>query len=337
MASGSYAKKPAPQNSATTQSFIPPRATAPTRQLPAIEEELEEAGEGPLRSTIGARFIAPSASLGTRFIASALQVVKPAEKITMSYHENRMGGTKRSLAVKVVDEYEPHPLTRHMPWLKPFLICLVCAIVFSGVLLSAGVFQRSGDPQLVNYFGGQVYSVQVGGNLADKWQGDAPLAPKVPLPTNAGPYSVLGKPSISADFINQVLAAYNSPAAGKGQALYDMGVKYGIDPAFALAFFLHESSFGTAGEARSTLSLGNLRCIPNFKCQDGYAWFNTWEDGFEAWYKLIRNLYIAYWGLTTVDQIIPRYAPTADNNDEAAYIASLKHTITVWHSGQISV
>lgn len=324
MASGSYAKKPAPQNPATTQSLIPLRANAATRQLPAIEEEQEEAGEGPLRSAL----------------SKALQVVKPAEKITMSYHENRMGGSRDQiyrvrLAVKVIDEYVPHPLTRHIPWLKPFIICLVCAIIFSGVLLSAGVFQRSGDPQLVNYFGGQVYSVQVGGNLADKWQGNTPLAPKVPLPAIAGPYSVLGKPTITADFINQVLAAYHSPAAGKGQALYDMGVKYGIDPAFALAFFLHESTFGTAGEARTSLSLGNLRCIPNFKCQDGYAWFNTWEDGFEAWYKLIRNLYVAYWGLTTVDQIIPKYAPAADNNDEAAYIASLKRAITVWHSGQI--
>lgn len=321
MASGSYAKKPAPQNPATTQSLIPPRAAAATRQLPALEEEQEEVGEGPLRSTLN----------------KALQVIKPAEKITMSYHENRMGGNNRNLAVQVVDEYQPHSLVRHIPWLKPFIICLVCAIIFSGVLLSAGIFQRPGDPQLVNYFGGQAYSVQVGGSLADKWQGNTPLAPKVPLPAIAGPYSVLGKPSISVDFINQVLAAYNSPAAGKGQALYDMGVKYGIDPAFALAFFLHESSFGTAGEARSSLSLGNLRCIPNFKCQDGYAWFNSWEDGFEAWYKLIRNLYVAYWGLTTVDQIIPKYAPTADNNNEAGYIASLKHSISVWHSGQIFV
>ncbi|HYX48201.1 MAG TPA: hypothetical protein VE843_00530, partial [Ktedonobacteraceae bacterium] len=112
---------------------------------------------------------------------------------------------------------------------------------------------------------------------------------------------------------------------------------YGIDPAFALAFFMHESTFGNAGEARLSLSLGNLRCIPNFKCQDGYAWFNTWEDGFEAWYKLIRNLYVAIWGLTTVDQIIPRYAPTSDNNNEAAYIAALKRAIDTWHAGQIYV
>src|SRR5947209_16876963 len=53
------------------------------------------------------------------------------------------------------------------------------------------------------------------------------------LPSEQG-YSVPGQPSISADFINRVLEHYHSPAAGKGQALYDNGVKYGIDPVYAL-------------------------------------------------------------------------------------------------------
>src|SRR6476620_9551319 len=47
-----------------------------------------------------------------------------------------------------------------------------------------------------------------------------------------GPYTLEGNPTISADFINNVLAHYDSPASGKGQALYDDGVKYDIDPAY---------------------------------------------------------------------------------------------------------
>jgi Mannosyl-glycoprotein endo-beta-N-acetylglucosaminidase len=183
--------------------------------------------------------------------------------------------------------------------------------------------------------GSGTYAMQVGGDLAESWQQNQPMAPMNRISPQAGPYSVLGKPSLRVDFINRVLAAYHSPATGKGRALYDLGVKYGIDPAFALAFFMHESTFGTRGEATESRSLGNLRCIPNFRCQDNFAWFDSWEDGFKAWYQLIRNLYVAQWGLSTVDQIIPRYAPTADHNNEAAYIGAIKHAVDTWHANVI--
>jgi len=193
--------------------------------------------------------------------------------------------------------------------------------------------QYMGDDTFLKYWRGfAVIVYPKGTSLPD-------VATPASTPATVSAYSILGKPTISAAFINQVLTSYNSPAAGKGQALYDLGVKYGIDPAFALAFFLHESTFGTAGEARTTLSLGNLRCIPNYACVDqdrgGYASFTSWEDGFQTWYELIRNYYIAQRGLTTVDKIIPIYAPTADHNDEQAYIDSLKHSLDVWHSGQL--
>jgi hypothetical protein len=217
--------------------------------------------------------------------------------------------------------------------LKRFVLSFVAVLLVILLMISIVLSQRPGSPQLVSYSGGQVYDMQVGGDRAATWQQSQPQPSAIAIPPSSGPYSVLGKPTISADFINRVLASYNSPATGKGQTLYDMGVRYGIDPAFALAFFMHESSFGTQGEARVSLSLGNLRCIPNYKCQDGYAWFSSWDDGFQAWYELIRNLYVSQWGLTTVSQIIPKYAPTSDNNDEAAYIAALKHAIDTWHAG----
>jgi hypothetical protein len=235
---------------------------------------------------------------------------------------------------------EEQPLSRHRPWLTRWLICVVCIVVGSLVLISAGIYQRPGKSQLVNDPNVQSFAIQLGGSVDafNTWQNsNGPITNKTPLPTHIGPYSVLGKPTISADFINRVLASYNSPAAGKGQALYDLGVKYGIDPIYALAFFMHESLFGTTGEARSTLSLGNLRCIPTRPCIDqnrgGYAQMSSWEDGFEQWYKLIRNLYVAQWGLVSVDQIIPTYAPHSDHNDEAGYIAALKHEIDTWHAG----
>lgn len=164
-------------------------------------------------------------------------------------------------------------------------------------------------------------------------------SPVVTAPVQGGGYSVIGKPTISASFINRVLTAYGSPAGGKGQSLYSLGVQYGIDPVYALAFFFHESRFGTAGEARSTLSLGNERCIEDRPCIDrdrgGYARMSSWEDGFEHWYRLIRNLYIAQWHRVTVAQIIPKYAPGSDGNDEAAYIAAVEHAVDTWRAGRI--
>ncbi len=244
---------------------------------------------------------------------------------------------------KVVDEFEEHSLTRHLPWLRPFVVCMIIGIVSILTLLSAGVFQRSGPAQLMLSTNGQVFPIQVGGTLGavNVWQkSNGPIPPKKNITAQTGPYSVVGKPSLTVVFMNQVLAYYHSPAAGKAQALYDDGLKYGLDPAYALDFFMHESTFGTAGVARVTLSLSNMRCVPEYPCHNeggGYAQFSSWEQGFEAWFKLIRNLYIAQWGLVTVDQIIPVYAPSSDHNNVAGYIAALKHTIDTWHAGVVHV
>ncbi len=204
------------------------------------------------------------------------------------------------------------------------------AVCVLAILILTGVREHSASSSYLATGGGQTYVISVGGDQAAT----------IPTPTvqpQATSYTVVASPSVQADFINRVLLTYHSPAAGKGQALYDLGVEHGIDPAFALAFFMHESTFGTRGEATKSRSLGNLRCIPNFRCEDNFAQFNTWEDGFKAWYQLIGNLYVAQWKLTTVDQIIPKYAPTADHNNEQAYIAALKYAVDTWHTGQYIV
>ncbi len=237
-------------------------------------------------------------------------------------------------ALRITTGWQPFQSVQKLEGSR-LIICIVSLFLCAIVLCSLVIAQRPAAPQVVSYAGGQFYALQVGGDRAATWQQSKPQPATKAQSVSNGAYSVLSKPTISADFINRVLASYNSPAAGKGQALYDLGVKYGIDPAFALAFFMHESSFGTQGEAAVSLSLGNLRCIPNFKCQDGYAWFTTWESGFQAWYELIRNLYVSQWNLTTVSQIIPKYAPTADNNNEAAYIASVEHAIATWRAGNL--
>jgi len=133
------------------------------------------------------------------------------------------------------------------------------------------------------------------------------------------------------------LESYDSPAAGKGQALYDAGVKYGIDPVYALAFFMHESTFGEKGVATVTHSLGNIRARSGEPEYHGYRLYNTWEEGFEDWDRLIANQYVGQWRLTTLDQIIPIYAPSSDNNDVAVYIRAVEKAVDTWRSGLVRV
>jgi hypothetical protein len=158
----------------------------------------------------------------------------------------------------------------------------------------------------------------------------APPAPPAQHAPTGQPYEVVGPPSIGVAQIEAVLQKYGSPAAGLGQRLYDLGVTYGIDPAFALAFFVHESACGTRGVARFTRSLGNIRWTEGYENYEGYRLYPSWEAGFEDWYKLITELYIGQWNLRTVDQIVPVYAPWGDNNHPPSYIASIKSMVDLW-------
>jgi hypothetical protein len=161
---------------------------------------------------------------------------------------------------------------------------------------------------------------------------EAPAAPEVaaPPPAASGDYSVTGPPSLSVEQIERVLAKYGSPAQGHGRTLYDLGVRYGIDPAYALAFFVHESGCGTKGVARFTMSIGNIRWSQGYENYEGYRKYNSWAESMEDWYKLITDLYIGQWGLRTVDQIVPVYAPAADRNNPPSYIASVKSMVDYW-------
>lgn len=151
-------------------------------------------------------------------------------------------------------------------------------------------------------------------------------------------YVVTGTPSLSASFVNRVLARAQSPAADTGQSLYDLSVQYRLDDAFALAFFQHESGFGTTGMARVTRSLGNIRCSSGYQCINGYRAYQSWQEGFADWYHLIEDGYVqghitiplVGHVCTTVSQIVPVYAPSSDGNDVPAYIAAVEQAVAGW-------
>lgn len=148
------------------------------------------------------------------------------------------------------------------------------------------------------------------------------------------PSSIVGPPTITADFIDRVLKTAHSPAVGIGNAMYRLGMQYGIDPAFPLAFFHHESTYGKAGWAVTNHSIGNIRCTAGYACNGGYRFYPTWEAGVTDWYLLISTVYLAQ-GLNTIEKIIPVYAPSADNNNEAAYIGSVLSDMTAFRRGEV--
>lgn len=166
--------------------------------------------------------------------------------------------------------------------------------------------------------------------------GDA--EPAVKLPTLAGEHSVIGAPTVTAAQIDAVLAEYGSPAAGTGKIWVEKGKKYGIDPAYALAFFIHESSAGTnpgwAGmkpNGSTTHNIGNIICAGYDTCYGRFRDYPGWDNGIEDWYKLISVEYVGDRGVHTVEQIIPIYAPSFENN-VPAYVDAVQSMINQWRS-----
>ena len=202
---------------------------------------------------------------------------------------------------------------------------LVAALVIVAVFVVWVVMQAGASSKSDN---GPVYAY--GGTAASVSSADAPQA----APSSGNGDSLLSAPSITPSQIDQVLSQYHSPATGVGQAMYNFGQQYGIDPAFALAFFIHESSAGTKGVATVTKSIGNIRVTAGYASYEGYRKYPTWQAGIEDWYKLIKGLYIDSWHLTTLQAIVPRYAPSADHNDPLAYINQVHNLVASWRSNK---
>jgi len=156
-----------------------------------------------------------------------------------------------------------------------------------------------------------------------------------------GSHAVAGRPTMSAEQIDRILTKHHSPFAGRGKTIYALGLKHGIDPAYAMAFWLHESGFGTLGWAKTTKNPGNIRG-PG---RGGWTYFDDWDDGMEAWFRLIKRSYVDGGlnftnpeGFTcsrkkpclTVEQILPVYAPSSDGNNVARYVASVNGAVENW-------
>ena len=105
--------------------------------------------------------------------------------------------------------------------------------------------------------------------------------------------------------IDNFLKGYGSPMAGLGSVYVAAGKKYGVDPRLVAAISGAESSFG--------------KHVPG-GTHNAWGWgpgepFDSWQEGIATVTRGLKSGYIDQ-GRVTPAQIVPKYAPGSDGNDE---------------------
>lgn len=127
----------------------------------------------------------------------------------------------------------------------------------------------------------------------------------------------------------------HSPAAGNAHECYDICLIEGVNPAIALAFFLKESTYGTKGIAVRTKNWGNVRTPETVGVgtiintpRGQFVQYSSWVVSLADWCKRLKGP--KYRGLTTVEQVVPRYAPSSDGNNVTRYIDVVHAAVNAW-------
>jgi hypothetical protein len=133
--------------------------------------------------------------------------------------------------------------------------------------------------------------------------------------------------SISPDIFADALRKAGSPAAPEAYSIYRV-LNGKVDHAVALGFFFKESSYGKLGVANQSKSWGNIRCTSGYSCvstngNGSFRSYSTWTAGAADWVNLM-YYYRDTLKKSTLEQILPTYAPAADNNNPPAYIKGVK-------------
>jgi hypothetical protein len=144
--------------------------------------------------------------------------------------------------------------------------------------------------------------------------------------------SVVGDGPLSAQRIDTILANAGSPAQGSGQTFYNDSLTYSVRDDIALAFFHHESTYGLYGAAAATHSIGNIVCTVGYSCIGRFRSYPSWQAGIDDWFRLLSGPAYAGAGLSTVETIIPKYAPASDGNSEQSYIAAVESDVNAWRT-----
>ncbi len=145
-------------------------------------------------------------------------------------------------------------------------------------------------------------------------------------------------PVLNAAQFDAILASYGSPAVGTGAVWIAEGQRTGINPEIAVAFFVHESSAGTASgwagwkpDGSSTHNVGNIICAGYVTCYGRFRDYASWDVGIADWYDLIAREYVAGRGHRSVADVIPVYAPSFEN-DVSGYIGAVQALVQQWRT-----
>ena len=158
------------------------------------------------------------------------------------------------------------------------------------------------------------------------WIDQAPPPPPPPAYTD---FPLQAAPTMSRGQFAEVLQRLGSPAAPNADALYDIALANGVNPAVALAFFVKISRAGTAytGDANAAQrNWGNLR-DPN----SGFTRllsFPTWEQGLIYWANRLTTVYKSS-GWTTLSSIVPRYF-SGSGGDPQQIATEISSMIQAW-------
>lgn len=148
--------------------------------------------------------------------------------------------------------------------------------------------------------------------------------------------TVKAAPRITLATFITVLHNAASPAVNEAVACWSACLASGVDPAVALAFFGHESTYGTSGIARQSKNWGNLRKSPGRRgtvqstVHGPFVFYPTWTASLMDWRDLLVGPVYAGDGLHTVGQILPRYAPSSDGNAPARYAQAVCDSVNRW-------
>ncbi len=142
---------------------------------------------------------------------------------------------------------------------------------------------------------------------------DCPAVLPVPQPTTFSQGTVIWSQMSGYSLtVEQVRAYLKQNTAGtklenQGDTFYNLGLRYDIDPAFAVAVAMHESGYGTSDKARNQNNFFGLT-LPGGETA-GFRTYSTPEEGIEDFYSRIKNNYIPD-GLDTPEEIASRYVAT---------------------------